>query len=322
MIRRFKFLFIFFAGIILISRCTTMDKKADVTDFKIAYNVYYDTAVGNYEVFAMNADGTAQKNISNSPGIDWVYYVYKDKIYFASDRDTTYRMYFLYEMDVDGNNVRKVSDLRLEDSYLSSRNEGKELIVSGRIGKEVRQQLFLVDVGSGDFRQLTKDTAASFSDPYFSPDGKQIVFRHRTKRRNFQNEKAELWIMNDDGTEKRQLTHYPASDTTADWHSYHAGPPFWEPTSNRISFMSLQQNNYSIFSISPDGTNLKQLTSDQLNEGWHTWSPDGTWIVCDVSNPDGTEYNIHMMNADGSNRKQLTTDWRTEQAPVFVMTKK
>jgi TolB protein len=323
MVRRFIFLFIFSFGFIAwFSSCSTGDKKTDVGDLKIAYNVYYDTAAGNYEVFAMNADGTGQKNISNSPGIDWVYYAYQDKIYFASDRDTTYRMYFLYEMDIDGNNIRKVSDLRLEDSYLSSRKEGRELVVSGRIGKEVRQQLFLVDVISGDYRQLTLDTAASFSDPHFSSDGKQIVFRHRTNRRNFQNEKAELWIMNDDGTAKRQLTHYPTSDTTADWHSYHAGPPFWEPNSNRISFMSLQRNNYSIFSISPDGTDLKQLTPDQLNEGWHTWSPDGNWIVCDVSSSDDTEYNIYLMKADGSESKQLTTDWRTEQAPVFVIPKK
>jgi hypothetical protein len=61
--------------------CSTSNKKTfDLNDYRIAYNVYYDTANGNYEIFSMKADGSDKKNISNSPGIDWVYYAYKDKI--------------------------------------------------------------------------------------------------------------------------------------------------------------------------------------------------------------------------------------------------
>jgi len=304
--------------VVLFACATPKEKPVDLSELKIAYNVYYDTANGNYEVFVMNADGTDKKNISNSPGIDWVYYAYKDKIYFASDRDTTYRMYYLYEMDANGNNVRKVSDLRLEDSYMSSRNNGTEMIVAGRIGKAIRQQLFLLNIQTGAYNQLTSDTASSFSDPVFLPDGKQIVFRHRLNRRNFQNEKAELFIMNDDGTNKRQLTHYPDTDTTAEWHSYHAGPPSIIPDKNRISYMSFQKGNYSIFSIVQDGTDVKQITGDAINEGWHSWSPDGEWVVFDASDKKSTWYDIWLMKADGSGLKKLTDDWRFEQGPVFV----
>jgi TolB protein len=202
---------------------------------------------------------------------------------------------------------------------MGSRNKGTEMIVSGRIGKEIRQQLFLINIENGSYQSITSDTAASFSDPTFINDGKQIVFRHRLNRRNFQNEKAELWIMDADGTNKRMLTHYPEADTTAAWHSYHAGPPFWESNRNVISYMSMQNGKYSIFTISPDGSNCKQLTSSAVNEGWHTWSPDGEWIVYDASDSEGNFYDIHMMKADGSESRKLTDDWRTEQAPVFVL---
>lgn len=304
---------------VLLTGCTNSRKKPiAVSELKIAYNVYYDTADGNYEVFVMNADGSDKRNISNSKGIDWVYYACKDKIYFASDRDTTYRMYFLYEMDVNGNNIRKVSDLRLEDSYISSRKDGMEMVVSGRIGKSIRQQLFLVNVQDGSYKQLTYDTASSFSDPCFFAGGEQIIFRHRLNRRDFQNEKAELWAMNVDGTNKRQLTHYPENDTTAEWHVYHAGPPVVIPGKSRISYMSYQNNNYSIFSIAPDGKDIKQLTTDELNEGWHSWSPDGEWVVYDVSDKNSTGYDIWLMKADGSGFQKLTDDWRFEQGPVFV----
>jgi TolB protein len=246
-----------------------------------------------------------------------VYYAYQDKLYFISDRDTTHRMYFLYEMDAEGNNVRKVTDLRLEDSWMSSRNDGKEMVVAGRIGKEIRYQLFMIDIPSGVYKQLTTDTTAQFADPCFSPDGSQIVFRHRTNRRNFQTEKAELWIMNSDGTSKRQLTHYPESDTTAKWHSYHAGPPMWfEP--NIISYTSMQQGNYSIFSISPDGNGLNQLTGNVMNEGWHSWSPAGQYMAFDGTDPVNSNYDIYLMTRDGKVITKLVSDWRAEQGPVFV----
>lgn len=303
-------------GIGIMTSCS--DTNSNVSHYKIAYNVYYDTANDNYEVFVMNSDGTGQKNISNAPGVEWVYYAWKDKLYFISDRDTTHRMYFLYEMDADGNNVRKITDLRLEDSWMSSRNDGQELIVSGRIGKEIRFQLFLVDVKTGSYTQLTTDTAASFADPHFSPDGKQIVFRHRKNRRNYQDEKAEIWIMDADGSNLKQLTHYP-EDTTAQWHSYHAGPPFWEPNHNLISYISRQKGKHNIFTMAPDGSNVKQITTDTLSEGWHAWSPDGEWLAFDVSNKAGYKFDIYLRNRDGSGQKKLTSDWRSEMAPVFVL---
>jgi TolB protein len=296
--------------------CSQKETAEDLSQYKIAYNVYADTATGNYEIFSMDANGGNPKNISNTPGIEWVYYAYKNKLYFVSDRDTAYRNYFLYEMDADGNNVRKISDLRLEDSWMSSRNDGKEMVVAGRIGKKIRYQLFLVDVASGTFKQLTTDTAAYFADPCFSPDGNQIAFRYRSNRRNFKTEKAEIWTMNADGTNLKQLTHYPESDTTAEWHSYHAGPPQWIE-GNKITYGSFQKGNGSIFMTTLDGQ-VSQLSPDGTDELWHSWSPAGNWIALDATDTTG-RYNIHIMKSDGSEKKQLTNDWRSEQAPVFVL---
>ena len=192
--------------------CKSPSEKYSV-DLRIVYNVYYDTLNDDYEVFSMNMDGSDKRNISNSKGVDWVYYAYRDKVYFISDRDTTHRMYFLYEMDAYGNNIRKVTELRLEDSWLGSRKEGKELVVAGRIGKEVRHQLFLVDTETGSYSPLAHDTIASFNSPIFSPDGNKIVFLYRKNKRNFQTEKTELWMMDADGNNMKQLTFFPQNDT-------------------------------------------------------------------------------------------------------------
>ena len=294
------------------------------TDLRIVYNVHYDTANDNYEVFSMELDGSNKKNISNAPGVDWVYYAYKDKVYFISDRDTTHRMYFLYVMDADGNNISKVTDLRLEDSWHNTRNNGKEMIVSGRIGNQIRHQLFVVDTETGEYKPFAHDTTATFSDPAFSPDGKQLAFRHRQNKRNFKNEKAELWLMPSDGGEKKQLTTFPA-DTTAEWFVYHAGPPKWHPTEDLISYQSFRNGKYALFGIKPGGGEPWRLIENNntgLEEGWHSWSPDGQLLAIELSNFDALEVDVYLMDWKTKELKRLTDARRFEQAPVFVEVKK
>lgn len=280
-----------------------------VVTLKIAYNVLVDSKTSDYEIFVMNLDGTGQKNISNSKSVDWVYYAYGDKLYFVSDRDSTRRKYFLYEMDADGNNVRKISQFVVEDSWVSSRKKGTEFVVSsGKDGK--RHELYIIDRNGAELRRLTNDDIYD-NDPAFSPNGKQVVFR--SKRSGVD----ELWIVDENGANLRQLTHYPKDEKNPDENFYHASAPFWEPNRNIISFASKQKGNYSIFTIKPDGRGLKQLTTGSRDEMWHAWSPDGKWITYDGTDDQGN-YDIYLMRHDGAGAKRLTTEKTTEMAPVFV----
>lgn len=127
--------------------------------------------------------------------------------------------------------------------------------------------------------------------------------------------------MRSDGTDLRRLTRYPESDTTAFIHSYHAGPPFWEPHSNSISYISNQQGRSSIFLISPDGSNNRRFTADStMNEGWHSWSPDGRFLAAECSDLQNMKFSIYLFDSNGNRLKQLTNEHRYEQAPVFVRT--
>lgn len=288
----------------------------DTTDYKIAYNVGYDLESGNYEIFVMNGDGSEQRNISNHPGVDWVYYAHKDRLYFVSDRDTISRKYFLYEMKWDGTEIRRITDFLVHDSWISSRKNGSEFVVTiNKKDDSDTRDLFIINKEGDILFQLTNDNFQN-TDPHFSPDGSKIVFR--SNRSEFD----ELYIINDDGTDLKQLTEYPNSDDTALEWEYHAGPPQWIKP-DQITYISKQNRNYSIFSISPNTNKAEQLTPDSSstgyysNEGWHSWSRDGSHVAFNATNRVGN-YDIYIMSSEVSNLRRLTDNAWIEQAPVFV----
>ena len=289
-------------------------------DYKIVFNVLQDREKDNYEIYSMNMDGSGKKNITNTPGVEWVYYAYENKVYFISDRDTCHRCYFLYEMDSEGNNIRKISDLQLEDSWMGSRNNGTEMIVLGRTGK-LRAQLFLLDIKTGVYQQLGTDTVSTKRDPIFLPGGKEIVLAYRPDKKLRQTVPDELWKMDLNMNNKVQLTHFPLSDTTTQWFEYHAGPPQWNSKYKFISYVSRQKGQHQIFAVTPDGQKQWQITTGELGSGWHSWSPDGKWLVMDKTNKEEKGYDIYLMNYKTKKTIQLTNDARYEQAPVFVKIK-
>ena len=124
-----------------------------------------------------------------------------------------------------------------------------------------------------------------------------------------------------DSQEWRQLTHYPEDDDTMQNRpGYHAGPPIWEPNSNRISFTSNRNGSHSIYAIHPDGSDLRQLTPSDGDQIWHAWSPDGKWLAFDgtIEEQGKKNYDIYLMQVEGGAIKRLTDHPTYEQAPVFV----
>jgi len=81
----------------------------------------------------------------------------------------------------------------------------------------------------------------------------------------------------------------------------------------RILFETYQENNFEIFIMDPDGTNVQNLTrtTDQ-HEFFPKASPDGTKI-CFMSyegQGDERKRNLFLMNPDGSGRKRIVENGR------------
>ena len=111
-------------------------------------------------------------------------------------------------------------------------------------------------------KQLTTDTANDLR-PFWSPDGKQIVFfSDRTGSYN-------IWIMNADGSSQRPLTQGPGDDRR----------PSWSPDGKWIAFDSERSGEENIWVVSASGGDPIQVTHNTDIENFPSWSPDGKHIA-------------------------------------------
>lgn len=66
-----------------------------------------------------------------------------------------------------------------------------------------------------------------------------------------------------------------------------------------------------IFTVNPDGTNLKQLTffgSSEVGAGYESWSPDGKHLAFQRFHQNTGQGELLLMNADGSNQHVVLSD--------------
>lgn len=289
-------------------------------EYAIAYNVLYNDSTDNYEVFTMNLDGSEKQNMTNLSGVAWTYYSYKDKLYFLSDKDTCQCCaYYLYETNFKGDNPKRISNIPLADSWMSSRKNGTEFIVTPN--QKIDSAFYIIDL-NGNLIQRLKTGLPKSSDPLFVANGENVVFRGGTKKsKREEGYKEGLYIINVNGSGMKQLTHYPETDTTAPWFTYKAGPPHLHPTEHFISYTSYQNGKYSLYGISLDGQKKQwKLTANELWEVYHEWSPDGNWLVTDLSNFKQTQFDIGLLNWKTKELKILTdTSYHYEQSPNFVL---
>jgi TolB protein len=73
----------------------------------------------------------------------------------------------------------------------------------------------------------------------------------------------DLFLINADGSDLRQLTFHPAADTQ----------PAWSPDGSQIIFVSLRDGNWEIYRIQADGTDLFRVTFTPGDEREPSWRP-------------------------------------------------
>ena len=108
-------------------------------------------------------------------------------------------------------------------------------------------------------------TVKRVTDPQLSPDGRTIAFTVGTVDKAANRVVNQIYTMNSDGTNQRQLSRGTASSSQ----------PRWSPDGKRIAYVTEGQ----IWTMRPDGGDREQITKISTGASGPVWSPNGQWIA-------------------------------------------
>jgi TolB protein len=197
-----------------------------------------------YDIFTAKADGTDIKSLTATPGYDAEATVSPDgkKIVFTSERDGDLD---IYTMDIDGKNVRRLTTTVGYDGGAFFSPDSKQIVYRGshpttpadvtrykdllsrHLVVPTTFEIWLMNADGSNKRKVTSLGAGSFA-PFFTPDGKRIIFCTNyfatdPRKRNF-----DLALVNVDGSGLERVTFNESFD----------GFPMFSPDGKKLVFAS------------------------------------------------------------------------------------
>ncbi|MCI0426857.1 MAG: hypothetical protein L0387_09410 [Acidobacteria bacterium] len=220
-------------------------------------------------------------------------------------------------MDQDGGNKRM---LVTGDAPDWGPNNEIAYTFSGMPGQP--SEIWVVDANGGTPRQVTSGgNHGGRAHPSWSPDGRRLVHLQLTPQDPATDDtrngcpalsfRAELWIINADGTNARQLSMTGSANFDSNGQLINsaddANAPDWSAAGDVISFWSGQENCFGqIWRINADGSGRMQLTRAPIpsHNDDPAWSPDGRQVLFTTDRNGRIE--TWVMDADGSNPRFVT----------------
>ncbi len=233
------------------------------------------------------------------------------QIAFVSDRDFAWNT-DIYLMNSNGKQIRRLTGTPKNDTEPAWSPDGQKItFVSYRDLKKKPEpgveiwlgEIYLMNADGTNPINLTQAPEKPDGVSSWSPDGKQIAFTSAELFNAWTLANSDIWVMEADGGNPRNLTNHDALDQTPDW----------SPDGRWIAFSSNRDGDWEIHVMNADGTNSINLTNHLARDGRPDWSPDGNQIAFSSDRDGNSE--IYVMNADGTNPINLTNHLAVDDAP-------
>lgn len=226
--------------------------------------LFQSNRTGKWQIYVMDKDGSNLERITddeyNNNFPAWS--PDNKKIAFVSDRNGNEEVYL---MNTDGSELLNLSKNPARDIHPYWAPDGKKLLFNSSRDSEESFEIYQINVDGRGLKRLT-NTREVETCARFSPDGRKIVCLKGTPGGN-----DEINIMNSDGTNAADVTH---SDSNEGW-------PVWTSDGSKIIFSSTWYGSFSLFTINPDGSDLRRISFPEplYYDARASVSPDGKEIV-------------------------------------------
>ncbi|MGI8479910.1 MAG: hypothetical protein ACR2M2_08655 [Gaiellaceae bacterium] len=174
-------------------------------------------------------------------------------------------------------------------------------------------EIWLMAPDGSERRRLTEveppENDAAGMSPAWSPDGTQIAFAAQIGTREEDQRLTEIYLMRDDGTDKRRLTTNDAFD----------GSPAWSPDGRHVAFTRVADSGTEAARSGIVVLDLDRGRETQVTRvAWPSfdlspaWSPDGSEIAFTRAAPsagsDNPRADLYVVTPEGDGLRKLVDD--------------
>jgi len=255
------------------------------------------------QIYTMNVDGSDVRMVSTGDGRTTCSYLFpngKRILYSSTHLGATqcpprpdfsqgyvwavYDTFDIFTAKPDGSDLKQLTSTPGYDAETTITRDGKKLVFTSKRDGDL--DIYAMDANGKNVKRLT-DELGYDGGPFWSYDAKQIVYR--AYHPQSEKEKADyvgllkqnlirptvldIWVMNADGSNKRQVTHLNKASFA----------PYFFPDGKRIIFSSNAADpkgrDFDLYTIKSDGTGMERVTYNDTFDGFPMFSPDGKHLV-------------------------------------------
>jgi TolB protein len=171
----------------------------------------------------------------------------------------------IYEANPDGTDLTPLTTGPAYTAECGYSPDGSRIVfASNRSGS---MNLYTMQADGSDIQQITDTSHCYNGGSFFSPDGSKIIFRADRERQHY----LQLYVIEADGTNERQLTDNGA----VNW------APYWHPNGEVVAFTTSLHGHmhYEIYLLNIETGSTFRLTHNPSFDGLPAFSSKGTKMV-------------------------------------------